>query len=695
MLAAGCGNNKESKMKKPQPPKAKKQAHEFNEFGNKRIDNYYWLNQRDNPEVIAYLEAENAYTDTMMAHTKKLQEKLFTEMKSRIKEDDSSVPYFLNGYYYYTRYEEGKEYAIYCRKKSSLDAPEEIMLDGNALAGGTSFFSVGDFSVSEDNKLLAYSTDTVGRRKYTIYFKDLKSGKLYSETISNTTGTVVWANDNRTLFYELKDAALRSYKIMKHRLNTPEEEDALVFHEKDETFSTYVYKSKSRKYIFIISWSTLSTEMQFLDAAKPGGKFRLIEPRTRNLEYSVSHYGDNFYIRTNLDAKNFRLMKAPVSNPGKKNWTEVIPHRKDVLLEEMELFDKYLVLQEKKDGLNKLRVIAWDGSKDEYIPFNDPAYSAFISVNPEFNTHIFRYSYNSLTTPRSVYDYNMDNGAQQLMKRQEVVGGYNPDDYVSERVMVTARDGKKVPMSIVYRKGLKKDGNNPALIYGYGSYGASVPPYFSSNRISLLDRGFVYAIAHIRGSETLGRAWYEDGKLLKKKNTFYDFIDCSKYLIEEKYTNPDKLFAMGGSAGGLLMGAVANMAPELYKGIVAQVPFVDVVTTMLDESIPLTTGEWDEWGDPHDSVYYEYMLSYSPYDNVEHKAYPAMLVTTGLHDSQVQYWEPAKWVAKLRDMKTDDNLLLLKTNMDAGHGGASGRFTSLKEVALEYAFILDLAGIKE
>jgi oligopeptidase B len=697
MIFAACSsentNQNKSTMNNAKPPVAEKTPHNLVQNGQTRVDNYYWLNDREDPEVIAYLTAENDYTEAMMKHTEGLQEKLFNEMKGRIKETDESVPYFYNGYYYYTRYEEGKEYEIVCRKKQTLEATEEVMLNGNVLSEGKSFFDIGDYSVSPDNKLLAFSTDTLGRRNYNIRIKNLETGEVMEDNIPVTTGTVVWANDNATLFYELKDDALRSYKIMKHKLGNNASDDELVFHEKDETFGVYVGKSKSNKYLFIASWSTLTTEMQFLDADKPNNKFKVIQPRTKDLEYSVSHYGDHFYIKTNFDAKNFRLMKTPVENPGINNWIEVIPNRDDVLLESTELFKDYLVVQEKELGLNKMRIIAWDGTKDEYIQFNDPAYSVFISTNAEFDTKILRYTYNSLTTPRSTYDYNMSDDSQILMKQQEVVGGYNPADYQSERVMVVARDGKKIPMSIVYKMGIKKDGNNPTLIYAYGSYGSSIPPYFSSARLSLLDRGFVYAIAHIRGSQTLGRQWYEDGKLLKKKNTFYDFVDCSKYLIDTEFTNADKLFAMGGSAGGLLMGAIYNLSPETYKGVVAQVPFVDIVTTMLDESIPLTTGEWDEWGNPKDSVYYEYMLSYSPYDNVEVKAYPAMLVTTGLHDSQVQYWEPAKWVAKLRDMKTDNNLLILKTNMDAGHGGASGRFASLKEVALEYAFILDQAGI--
>ena len=697
LIITACNSENKSTMNKStneiKAPIAEKVSYELKEHGKIRVDNYYWMNDREDPKVIDYLNAENAYTKAKMKHTADFQEELFGEMKGRIKETDESVPYFYNGYYYYNRYEEGKEYEVTCRKKGSLEAHEEVLINGNDLAEGTTFFDVGDYSVSMDNKLLAYSTDTIGRRNYHIQIKNLETGEILKDNIPVTNGTVVWANDNSTLYYQLKDETLRSYKIMKHQIGSDVKTDKLVFHEKDETFSTYVYKSKSNQYLFIISISTVSTEMQFLDANNPNSTFQVIQPRTNNLEYFASHYGKDFYIRTNLDAKNYRLMKAPIKNPAINNWKEVIPHRDDVLLEGTELFNDYLVLQEKELGLNKLRIIAWDGSKDEYIKFNDPAYSVFISTNPEFKTPILRYTYNSLTTPRSTYDYNMDSGDQVLMKQQEIVGGYDPGDYQSERTMVKARDGAEVPISIVYKKGIKKDGANPTLIYAYGSYGSSVPPYFSSARLSLLDRGFVFVIAHVRGSQTLGRQWYDDGKQLNKKNTFYDFVDCSKFMIEAGYTNSDKLFAMGGSAGGLLMGAIYNLSPETYKGVVAQVPFVDVVTTMLDETIPLTTSEWDEWGNPKDSIYYEYMLSYSPYDNVEAKDYPAMLVTTSLHDSQVQYWEPAKWVAKLRDMRTDDNLLIFEINMDAGHGGASGRFASLKEVALEYAFILDQVGI--
>ncbi len=659
-----------------------------------RIDNYYWLNQRDNPEVLDYLKAENAYLEARMAHTVPFQEKLYNEIVGRIKQDDQSVPYRRNGYYYYSRYEEGKEYPVYCRKKGSLEADEEIMLNVNEMAEGHDFYQVVGLAVSPDNRLLAFGVDTIGRRKYTIRVKDLTTGRLLDDAIPNTTGGAAWANDNRTFFYTAKDYTLRPYKIMRHRLGKAAAEDFTVYHEADSTFNTYVYKSKSDQLIFIMSDHTLSTEYRFLDASDPEGEFKIIQPRMRDLEYYVEHFQDKFYIRTNWQAKNFRLMTTPVKHTGIQYWREIIPHRPDVLLENFELFKNFLVLQERSEALTHLRIIRWRDRSEHYLDFGEPAYVAYLSTNPEFDTDILRYGYTSLTTPNSTYDYNMATREKTLKKQQEVVGDFNRDNYTTERLWAPARDGVKVPISLVYRKDKKKD-NMPLLLYGYGSYGYSMNPSFRSDRLSLLDRGFVFAIAHVRGGSELGRQWYEDGKLLKKKNTFNDFIDCALYLIDEDYTSPDRLFAMGGSAGGLLMGAVVNMRPDLFKGVVAAVPFVDVVTTMLDESIPLTTAEYDEWGDPHKKVYYDYILSYSPYDNVEAKEYPALLVTTGLHDSQVQYWEPAKWVAKLRALKTDDHPLYLKTEMEAGHGGASGRFKRYRVTALEYAFFLDLLGRSE
>lgn len=675
-------------------PQASKQPEELTKHDHTRIDNYYWLNDRENPEVIAYLEAENQYLDTILSHTKSFQETLFEEMKGRIKEDDQSVPYRDNGYFYLTRYEEGKEYPIHGRKKGSLEAEEEVMLNVNELAKPYSYYNVNGLSVSPNNELLAYGEDTLSRRIYTIRFKNLATGEMLADEIPNTTGGAVWANDNQHVFYAVKDETLRPYKIMRHRLGTPASEDVTVYEEPDNTFASYVYKAKSNRYIIIAAFQTLSNEYWVLDANDPTGEFQVIQPRERGLEYNIAHYGDHWYIRTNLDALNFRLMRTPVGATSKENWEEVIPHRADVLLEGMDIFSDYLVLSERKDGITQLRVRPWEG-EEHYIDFGEDAYTAYTSVNKEFDTPELRIGYQSMTTPPTTYDYNMATREFQQLKQQEVLGGFSSDDYRSERVYATARDGQRVPISIVYHKDWERDGSHPLLLYGYGSYGASMDPYFSSARLSLLNRGFAFAIAHIRGGEEMGRQWYEDGKLLNKKNTFNDFIDCAEYLLAENYTSQERIFAQGGSAGGLLMGAVVNMRPDLWKGVLAAVPFVDVVTTMLDESIPLTTGEYDEWGNPNEQEYYDYILSYSPYDNVEAKDYPAMLVTTGLHDSQVQYWEPAKWVAKLRELKTDNNPLLLHTNMDAGHGGSSGRFARLKEVALQYAFLLDLAGKNE
>ena len=689
----GCGKTEDTSMVKP--PVAEKIAKELTIHNDIRIDNYYWLNTRENPKVIKYLEAENVYTSAMMKDTEGLQEKLYDEIISRIKQTDMSVPYQKCGYYYYTRFEEGKEYPLYCRKKGSLEAEEEIMLNVNDMAEGHDYFHVAGPTISSDKNLIAYGVDTVSRRKYTIQFKNLVTGEIFQDKILNTTGRATWANDNKTVFYALKDDTLRPFKIMKHVLGTDVSADEEIFHEADVTFGTGVYKSKSDKYIIIACSSTLSTEYRILDADTPDESFEIIQPREKDLEYDIDHFGDFFYIRTNYKAKNFRLMKTPVNKTAKKFWTEMIPHRDDVLFTQFELFKDFLVVGERKDGLTQIRVIKWDGNEEHYLDFGEETYSAYISTNPEFDTGLLRFGYTSLTTPRSTYDYDMNSREKTLLKRQEVVGDFDPDNYFTERLYAAAKDGIKVPMSLVYRKGLEKNSDNPLLLYGYGSYGASMDPRFQANILSLLDRGFVFAMAHIRGGQEMGRWWYEDGKLLKKKNTFTDFIACAGHLIAEKFTNSEKMFAAGGSAGGLLIGAVVNMRPDIFKGVIAQVPWVDVVTTMLDDSIPLTTSEYDEWGNPNDKEYYDYMLSYSPYDNVEAKEYPAMLVTTGLHDSQVQYWEPAKWVAKLRDMKTDRNLLILKTNMEAGHGGASGRFRRYKETALEYAFMLKLLSINK
>lgn len=665
--------------------------------GDVRVDNYYWLNDKENEEVIDYLERENDYYKKMTAHTKDFQKELFEEMKGRIKEDDSSVPYFYNGYYYITRYEKGGNYPIYSRKKGSLDAEEEIMFNVNEMAEGHSYYNLRGVNVSPDNKWVAYSVDTVSRRKYTLYIKNLETGEVLPEAIPTTSGSSTWANDNKTLFYTRKDEqTLRSNEIYRHVKGTPADADVLVFTEEDETFGTGIYKTKTNKFLVIVSYSTLTSEYQILNANTPDEDFTVFQPRVRGLEYSISHFDDTFYVQTNADgATNFKLMKTKDSKTTKDNWEEVIPHRQNVLLEGVDIFKDYLVISERDNGLNKIRIKGWSNGKDYYLPFDNETYTAYTSVNPEFNTSILRYSYNSLTTPSSVIDFNMDTEVKEVKKETEVLGGkFDKNNYESKRLWATAADGTKIPLSMVYKKGMKQDGNNPLFQYAYGSYGSTIDPYFSSVRLSLLDRGFIYVIAHVRGGEYLGRPWYESGKLLHKKNTFTDFIDVSKFLIEEKYTSADHLYASGGSAGGLLMGAIVNMSPELYNGVIAAVPFVDVVTTMLDDSIPLTTGEYDEWGNPNDKEYYDYIKSYSPYDNVTAMEYPNLYVSTGLHDSQVQYWEPAKWVAKLRAHKTDANVLFLDTNMEAGHGGASGRFEALKEIAKEFSFIFDLEGIK-
>jgi len=679
-----------------QVPLAKKVPKELTIHNDKRIDNYYWLNDKNNSDVIAYLNAENAYTKQMTLHTEGFQKDLFEEIKGRIKEDDTSVPYKLNGYWYLTKYEVGKDYPIYVRKKETLEANEDILFDCNKMAKDHAYFNLGGISISPDNTLAAFSTDTVSRRQYTIQIKNLITGEIYSDKILNTTGSATWTNDNNTLFYAMKDeVTLRSHKIFKHKLYSDPETDIEVFYEVDETFNTFVYKTKSKKYIIIGSSSTLSSEYRFLNADTPDGDFKIFQERTEDLEYNLAHYNDSFYIISNKDdATNFKISKTSENTTGKENWQDVIPHRKSVLIEDIEIFKDYLVVNERENGLNKLRIISWNKEEDYYLPFNSETYTTYIGNNPDFESDLLRYGYNSLTDPSSVIDYNLKTKQSEIKKEQEVLGGkFKKENYESKRIWATASDGVKIPISLVYKKGIKLDGSNPLLQYAYGSYGSTIDPSFSSIRLSLLDRGFIYAISHVRGSEYLGREWYEHGKLLAKKNTFTDFITCSKYLIHQKYTSNQHLYAYGGSAGGLLMGAIINMNPELYHGVLAAVPFVDVVTTMLDDTIPLTTGEYDEWGNPNELKYYNYMKSYSPYDNVEAKDYPNMLVTTGLHDSQVQYWEPAKWVAKLREMKTDSNKLLLHTDMESGHGGASGRFESLKEVALEYAFLLDLEGI--
>ena len=689
-----------------QAPIAEKMPFEITQHGETRIDNYFWMRLSDaqkeaeqkdtqTQKVWDYLNAENDYTKAQLAHTEKFQADLFTEIVARIKQDDTSVPYFKNGYWYYTRFEEGKEYPIYCRKKESLDAKEELMLNCNDLAQGHAFFQLGGLAVSPDNKILAYATDILSRRIYIVNFVNLETGELYSDKIQGTTGGVAWANDNKTLFYTLRnEVTLLSEKVMRHKLGSAANEDVLVYQEKDPTYYIGVYRSKSGKYIIIWNSSTLSSDYWLLDTANPEGDFFNFCPREASHEYDILHFEDKFYVRSNWAAQNFRLFEVAEGKTADKTaWQELIPHRKDVYLEDVEVFSKYLVIGERSQGLMNFRIINQVNKTEHYLQFEEEAYTASLSTNPEFDAELLRFGYSSLTTPTSIYDYNMNTQDKELKKRQEVVGGHNPEEYETKRLFARARDGKQVPISIVYKKGYQLDAKSPLLLYAYGSYGHTIDASFSSTRLSLLDRGFAFAIAHIRGGQMMGREWYDDGKVLNKINTFNDFIDCAQYLVDNKYTSPEALFAMGGSAGGLLMGAVANMAPQLFKGMVAAVPFVDVLNTMSDPTIPLTTNEYDEWGNPDNKAHYDYIKSYSPYDNVARIDYPNILVTTGLFDSQVQYWEPAKWVAKLRDYKTNDRLLLLHTNMDAGHGGASGRFERYKEVALEYAFMLDLAGI--
>ncbi len=674
----------------------KKISTKLEKHGHTRVDNYYWLRERESADVISYLNKENDRAAKEMAHTRDFEERLFEEIKGRFKQTDMSVPYKRDDYYYYTRYEQGKEYPIYARKRGALDRPEEIMLDVNALAEGHEFFSVGGTAVSSGQDTLAYAVDIEGRRIHTVHLKNLSTGEILPDVLPTVTENLAWANDNKTLFYGKQDeTTLRQFQIYRHVVGTDPAMDQLVYQEDDETFVAYIFKTKSKKFLMIVSAQTISQEYRYLDADDPHGEFKIFLPREREHEYHIEHFHDRFIIRTNDHSKNFRLLSTPMEKPERKHWQEIIPHRDDVYLGDFELFKDYLVLEERTRGLTQIRIVPWSGGEDHYLQFDEPAYRASLGANLEFDTVTLRFEYTSMKTPQSIYDYNMATRQKALLKREEILGGFDPDHYMTERPFARANDGTEIPISILYRKGMERDGRSSLLLYGYGSYGLSIDAAFASPRLTLVDRGFIFAIAHIRGGQEMGRQWYEDGKLLKKKNTFEDFIACAEFLIREKFTSTEKLFAMGRSAGGLLVGAISNMRPDLFKGIVAEVPFVDVMTTMLDASIPLTTGEYDEWGDPNQKEYYEYMLSYSPYDNVERKAYPAMLITGGLHDSQVQYWEPAKWAAKLRELKTDDNRLLLKTNMEAGHGGASGRFRRHHETAFSYVFLLDLAGIRQ
>ena len=673
-------------------PRAEKINKIMTMHNHERIDEFYWLNERGNQKVIDYLNSENDYRNSYMEDYKGLENELFEEIKSRIKEDDSSVPYLDNGYYYYTRFEKGKQYPIYCRKKDNLKNDEEILIDVNKMSQGHEYFRIGGIDISPNNKIMAYSVDTISRRLYTVHFKNLETGEKNTHTISNTSGGVSWANDNMTLFYNQKNTkTLRTEKVMRHSFNQNQKDEEVYF-EKDDEFNLYSYKSKSGKYIIIVSGKTISDEIRFLNANEPDGEFKIFQKRVDGLEYSIDHLNDKWYVRTNInDSKNFKLMVCDEDKTSSDNWEEFIKHRKNVLLEGVEVFNDFFVITERENGQRRFNVISNKDGESHYIDFEEEVFSAYSSVNSEINSKTFRYGYSSMTTPNSTIEYNLIKKTKTVLKEAEILGGtFDKNNYESMLVWADARDGKKVPISLVFRKDTYKKGKNPLLLYGYGSYGSTNSAGFSSVRLSLLDRGFVYAIAHIRGSQYLGREWYEDGKMFNKKNTFWDFIDSAKYLGNNSYVDRDQIFAMGGSAGGLLMGAIANMEPEVFKGIVAAVPFVDVVTTMLDETIPLTTFEFDEWGDPKDEDSYYYMLSYSPYDQVEEKDYPAIFITTGYHDSQVQYFEPAKWIARLRDKRTNKEPLLMYCNMDAGHGGASGRFEAYKETAMEYAFLISL-----
>ncbi|MDA8938382.1 S9 family peptidase [Flavobacteriaceae bacterium] len=697
MFVISCNNEIKPPLKNSIiPPVADKIPVSFKKFNDIRIDDYYWLKERENPEVIDYLERENDYYEKMTSHTLDLQNKLFKEIKDKIKEDDESIPYFLNGYWYKTKYKEGLDYPVYTRFKDSLNNKEEILFDCNELAKKHDYFNLSNFQISPDNKIVAFSTDVISRRLYSVQFKNLETGKVYNDKIINSSGSFAWANDNSTLFYTSRDVnTLRNDKIFKHVLNTDYENDELVYFEKDETFYTNVSKSKSKKFIIISSFSTLTSEFQFLPADNINESFKLFNKRKRGVEYSINHYDDHFYIITNKDkAYNYKLMKTKISETSSENWTDVVEHRKNVLIEGIDIFKDHLVVSERVDGLNRINIKKWDDSENYFLNFDNETFSSNTTTNLDFNSKKLKYAYNSLNEPYSVIEFDMITKEKTVLKQHKVLDkNFSKDNYVTERIWADSQDGNRIPISLIYKKGIKRDGSNPLLIYGYGSYGNTIDPSFSISRLSLLDRGFIYAISHVRGSEYLGRDWYENGKLLNKKNSFNDFVDSTKFLISEGYTSPEHCYAYGGSAGGLLMGAVINMAPELYNGVIAAVPFVDVITTMLDETIPLTTSEYDEWGNPNQKEYYEYMMSYSPYDNVSKLKYPNLLVTTGLHDSQVQYWEPAKWVAKLRDYKQDQNYLFLNTNMETGHGGSSGRFEAIKDLAKEYAFLFDLENI--
>ena len=674
------------------PPVAKIVPHVTTLHGQQRSDDYFWLREKNNPEVIQYLEAENSYVAARLGHTTDLQAKLYEEMKGRIKEADLTVPARIDDYYYYTRTETGRQYRVHCRKKGNLDAKEEVLLDENAMAEGKAYFRLGEFEVSPNHQLVAYSIDLNGSEEYTLRVRDLAAGADLPDELLNVAGTA-WASDNTTFFYVTLDAAKRPYKAFRHKLGATQADDALVHHEADERFFVSVGRSRSERFVFLDCDSKTTSESRFVAADAPTAEFRMIQPRVQDLEYSVEDHGDDFYIVTNADgATNFKIVRAPIASPEKSHWADFAPYNAAVKIDGLDAFKDHMVIRERQGGTRHLRVHTFATNESARIEFPESVYTVFAGENPEFDTATFRFNSQSMTTPSSVFDYDVKTGKRELKKKTEVLGGYDESQYVAERIYATAPDGVRVPISLVYRKGLQRNGANPTLLYGYGSYGAPMDPTFASNRVSLLDRGFVYAIAHIRGGGEMGRTWYDDGKLMKKRNTFTDFIACAEKLIEQKFTRPEKLAIQGGSAGGLLMGAVTNMRPDLFKCVVAQVPFVDCVNTMLDASLPLTVTEYEEWGNPNDPAAYDYMMTYSPYENVEAKDYPAILALAGLNDPRVSYWEPAKWIAKLRKLRSDTDLTLLKTNMGAGHGGASGRFDRLREVALEYAFILDQLG---
>jgi len=679
----------------PTPPMAKKVHTENHILGGRLVDDYQWLREKSNPEVAQYLQAENAYTDAVMKPTEALQKKLYDEMVSHIKETDVDVPYREGDYFYYSRWEAGKQYPIRARKRGSLDAPEQVTLDVNELAKSEKFMALGVYEVSEDGNLLAYSTDNTGFRQYRLHVRDLRTGQDLPDT-AEKTGSTVWANDNQTLFYTVEDAAKRQYRLYRHTLGADAKNDELVYEEKDERFNIGTHKSRSHRYVFLTSSSHTTSEVRYLEAANPAGDWKLMVPRQQDVEYYAEHLGDQFYIRTNDRGRNFRLVAAPIQEPRRTNWKEIVPVRGDVMLSGFEPFQDFYVLYERERGLPQLTVVDLPSGDRRRIAFPEPVYTASPQTNREFKTSFFRYAYQSFVTPPSVFDYDVEKRTSTLRKQNEVPGGYDPSRYKSERVWAAARDGTQVPISIVYRQDLKKeDGSNPLYVYGYGSYGIPLSVTFNPNRLSLLDRGVVMAYAHIRGGGDMGKAWHDAGRMMNKMNTFTDFIDCAEYLAARRYGARDRIAIEGGSAGGLLMGAVTNLRPDLFKVVVSHVPFVDVMNTMLDATLPLTVPEYEEWGNPNQKPAYDYMLRYSPYDKLKQGAYPTMLVKTSFNDSQVMYWEPAKYVAKLRTLKTDQNVLLLKTNMAAGHGGSSGRYDNLKEIAFDYAFMLFQLGVEK